>query len=77
MYISSRSESQKRSMAAAVMRSMETPMPKSFTWLKTRKETTTAIRASGRVRLPPIQRATAAAIMATLAICSTASWTAV
>ena len=66
-----------RSMAAPARRSMETPMPKSFTWLNTRKETTSVISALGSVMLPLRQSATAASIIAALAIWSTASCAAV
>ena len=39
-------------MAAAAIRSMDTPMPNSLIWLNTRKDITSTIRAWGSVMLP-------------------------
>lgn len=60
-------------LAAAAMRSMETPMPKALIWLNTMKDITSTIRALASVMVPPCHSRMAASIMPTPASCSTAS----
>ena len=66
-----------RSIAAAAIRSMDTPMPNALIWLNTKNDITSTISAVARLIPPPIHSSTAASIMPTLAICSTASCSAV
>ena len=65
------------SIAAAVSRIIETPMPNAFIWLNTRNDITTVISALGSVIFPPMQSSIAVSIIATLATCNMPSSSAV